>query len=278
MEIRELDNEQTFAITNSKDNYSREETDSLKVMYDFHLFIQKEGGYENYLAKNKLSKHKAQLKVQKLIEFVKANFANDEVFSMDMRNAMISIATPPYRAEKVSFEEAKQAVLDGKYCILQAMMKKWGELGLDEPDYSDDQVVEIAGRPISQENLLLSMSRSNSLMKSTRDVYTTDGGFEEGLRETFLGSSVMGDEHASQYQTVQWSCSECTFRNSYERDDCQMCGKARPEIVDENLDEDDLEDNEIPENQLLSSRIVLKCRYARRARDPPQVNFIRRAI
>ena len=62
---------------------------------------------------------------------------------------MISIATPPYRAEKVSFEEAKQAVLDGNYCILQAMMKKWGELGLDEPDYSDDQVVEIAGRPIS---------------------------------------------------------------------------------------------------------------------------------
>ena len=59
MEIRELDNEQYFAITNSKDNYSRNENDSLKVMYDFHQFIQKEGGYENYLAKNKLSKHKA---------------------------------------------------------------------------------------------------------------------------------------------------------------------------------------------------------------------------
>ena len=54
----------------------------------------------------------------------------------------------------------------------------------------------------------------------------------------------------------------CTFKNSYERDECEMCDKPRPEIIEDegDLDEDD-DDEILPDSQLLSSRIVLKVRY-----------------
>ena len=137
-------------------------------------------------------------------------------------------------------------------------MKRWGELGIEEPFIAHDEIIAIAGRRISdQRRVTMSM---NSLGKSMKDMYTTDGMFDE--RRTVLGSMTDMDGGASNYQTVEWSCSECTFRNSYERDDCEMCDKPRPEIGEDEAELDEEDDDEIlPDSQLLSSRIVLKVRY-----------------